>query len=66
MFNNIIFNSRLRSKLILMAAIPTLALLYFSGTGIFEKLSIFKEMLKLESLVDVSASHLSRDSSMMS
>ena len=54
MLNNIIFNSKLRSKLILMAAIPTLALLYFSGSGVFEKLSIFKEMVKLESLVDVS------------
>ncbi|MFI3157652.1 MAG: methyl-accepting chemotaxis protein [Methylococcaceae bacterium] len=52
--NNITFTSSLRSKLILMATIPALALLYFAGTGVFERLSISKEMVKLESLVDVS------------
>ncbi len=46
--------SSLRSKLILMATIPALALLYFAGAGVLEKLSISKEMIKLESLVDVS------------
>jgi methyl-accepting chemotaxis protein len=54
MSNNIAFTSSLRSKLILMAAIPTLALLYFAGSGVFERLSTSKEMTKLESLVDVS------------
>jgi methyl-accepting chemotaxis protein len=52
--NNITFTSSLRSKLILMAVIPALALLYFAGSGVFERLSISKEMVKLESLVDVS------------
>ena len=52
--NNITFTSSLRSKLILMATIPALALLYFAGTGVFERLSVSKEMVKLESLVDVS------------
>ncbi len=52
--NNIAFMSSLRSKLILIAAIPALALLYFAGSGVFEKLSLSKEMVKLESLVDVS------------
>jgi methyl-accepting chemotaxis protein len=37
-----------------MAAIPALALLYFAGSGVLERLSISKEMTKLESLVDVS------------
>ncbi len=54
MANNITFTSSLRSKLILMAAIPALALLYFAGTGVLERLSTSKEMVKLESLVDVS------------
>jgi len=52
--NNIAFMSSLKSKLILIAAIPALALLYFAGSGVFEKLSLSKEMVKLESLVDVS------------
>ncbi len=52
--NNIAFMSSLRSKLILMAAVPALALLYFAGSGVLEKLSLSKEMVKLESLVDVS------------
>lgn len=54
MSNNIAFMSSLRSKLILMATIPALALLYFSGSGVLERLSLSKEMVKLESLVDVS------------
>jgi len=54
MANNIAFTSSLRSKLILMAAIPALALLYFAGSGVLERLSTSKEMVKLESLVDVS------------
>jgi len=54
MSNNIAFTSSLRSKLILMAAIPALALLYFAGSGVIERQSISKEMVKLESLVDVS------------
>ncbi len=37
-----------------MAAIPALALLYFAGSGVLERLSTSKEMTKLESLVDVS------------
>ena len=52
--NNIAFTSSLRSKLILMAAIPALALLYFAGSGVLERQSTSKEMAKLESLVDVS------------
>ncbi len=54
MSNNIAFMSSLRSKLILMATIPALALLYFAGSGVLERLSLSKEMVKLESLVDVS------------
>ncbi|WP_333878672.1 methyl-accepting chemotaxis protein [Methylobacter sp.] len=51
---NIVFTSSLRSKLILMAIIPVIALLYFAGSGVLERLSLSKEMVKLESLVDVS------------
>jgi len=54
MSNNIAFTSSLRSKLILMAGIPALALLYFAGSGVIERQSTSKEMVKLESLVDVS------------
>ena len=54
MANNIPFTSSLRSKLILLAAIPAIALLYFAGTWSLERLSTAKEMVKLESLVDVS------------
>ncbi|MDP1663689.1 MAG: methyl-accepting chemotaxis protein [Methylobacter sp.] len=54
MSNNIAFTSSLRSKLILMVTIPALALLYFAGSGVSERLSLSKEMVKLESLVDVS------------
>jgi len=54
MSNNIAFTSSLRSKLILIAAIPALALLYFAGSGVIERQSTSKEMVKLESLVDVS------------
>jgi methyl-accepting chemotaxis protein len=52
--NNITFASSLRARLILMATIPALALLYFAGSGVFERLSTSKEMVKLELLVDVS------------
>lgn len=52
--NNINFTSSLKARLILMAAIPALALLYFAGSGVVERLSTSKEMTKLESLVDVS------------
>ena len=52
--NNINFTSSLKARLILMAAIPALALLYFVGSGVLERLSTSKEMTKLESLVDVS------------
>ncbi|MFZ2407845.1 MAG: nitrate- and nitrite sensing domain-containing protein, partial [Methylobacter sp.] len=52
--DNITFASSLRSKLILMAAIPVFALLYFAGTGVLERQSTSKEMVKLEALVDVS------------
>ncbi|MFI3158284.1 MAG: nitrate- and nitrite sensing domain-containing protein [Methylococcaceae bacterium] len=54
MATNITFTSSLRSKLILIAAIPTLALLYFAGSGVLEKSALSKEMVKLEALVDVS------------
>ena len=47
-------NLKTRTKLILMATIPTLALLYFSVSGTLEKASLATEMVKLESLVDVS------------
>lgn len=52
--STIAFTSSLRSKLMLMVAIPALALLYFAGSGVLERLSISKEMVKLEALVDVS------------
>ncbi len=48
------YTPNLRSKLILIAVIPTLALLYFGGVGVIDKMALFKEMVKLESLVDVS------------
>jgi len=54
MANNIAFTSSLRSKLILMAAIPALALLFFAGSGVLERVSTSKAIVKLESLVDVS------------
>ncbi|MFI3186494.1 MAG: methyl-accepting chemotaxis protein [Methylococcaceae bacterium] len=54
MSNTIGFTSSLKSKLFLMAAVPALALLYFAGAGVFERLSISTEMVKLEALVDVS------------
>ncbi|MFI3121430.1 MAG: methyl-accepting chemotaxis protein [Methylococcaceae bacterium] len=54
MANTITFTSSLRSKLILMATIPVLALLYFAGSGVIDKLALSKEMVKLEALVDVS------------
>jgi methyl-accepting chemotaxis protein len=54
MANNINFTSSLKSKLILMAAIPALALLYFAGSGVLERQATSKEMVKLEALVDVS------------
>ena len=54
MSNKIAFTSSLKSKLILMAALPALALLYFAGLGVIERQSTSKQMVKLESLVDVS------------
>ncbi len=54
MSNNKTYTSTLRSKLILIAVIPTLALLYFAGSNVIDKLALSKEMVKLESLVDVS------------
>ena len=54
MENNINFTSSLKSKLILMAAIPALALLYFAGSGDLERQATSKEIVKLEALVDVS------------
>lgn len=52
--NKIAFTSSLKSKLILMAAIPALALLYFAVSGVLERVSTSTEMAKLESLVNVS------------
>jgi len=52
--NTISFASSIRAKLILMVAIPALALLYFAGTGVFERQAISKEMAELEALVEVS------------
>ena len=43
-----------RTKLIVMAGIPTIALLYFSISGTFEKAMVASNMAKLESLVSVS------------
>ena len=54
MSNNIAFTASLRSKLILMATIPALALLYFAGSGALERQIIANEMIKLESLVNIS------------
>ncbi len=54
MSNTIVFTSSLKSKLILLATIPILAMLYFAGSGVLERLSLSKDMVKLESLVDVS------------
>ncbi len=54
MVNNINFSSSLKSKFMLMAAIPAFALLYFSGLGVFERQSTSTDMVKLEALVDVS------------
>ncbi|MDD5241887.1 MAG: methyl-accepting chemotaxis protein [Sulfuricella sp.] len=47
-------NLKTRTKLVVMAAIPTLALLYFSANGVFEKSQVAASMGRLESLVDVS------------
>ncbi len=47
-------NLKTRTKLLLMAAIPTLALLYFSTNSVFEKTKLATEMTRLESLVGVS------------
>jgi methyl-accepting chemotaxis protein len=54
MASKIAFTSSLMARLILMAAIPALALLYFAGSGVSERLSTSQEMTRLESLVDVS------------
>jgi methyl-accepting chemotaxis protein len=45
---------KMRTKLILIAAIPLLGLLYFSISSIIEKASVSREMGKLESLVGLS------------
>ena len=47
-------NLKTRTKLILMATVPTLALLYFAVSGTLEKAAVAAEMTKLESLVEVS------------
>ncbi|MDD5179626.1 MAG: nitrate- and nitrite sensing domain-containing protein, partial [Gallionellaceae bacterium] len=49
-----IANLKTRTRLIVMASIPTLALLYFSVYGTLEKATVAADMAKLESLVDVS------------
>ncbi len=51
MENNINFTSSLKSKLILMAAIPALALLYFAGSGVLERQATSKKMVKLDALM---------------
>ncbi|MDP3087068.1 MAG: methyl-accepting chemotaxis protein [Methylotenera sp.] len=43
-----------RAKLILLSAIPALAMLYFAASISLEKLSITKEMLKLETMIGLS------------
>jgi|LakMenEpi03Aug12_release.lakeMendotaPanAssembly.Ray.scaffolds.fasta_scaffold03794_16 methyl-accepting chemotaxis protein len=43
-----------RTKLILMGAVPTLALLYFAVSGTVDKAAVAAEMTKLEALVEVS------------
>ena len=43
-----------RAKLVLLTVIPTLAMFYFAGSVSLEKASIAKEMVKLESLIDIS------------
>lgn len=45
----------LRNKLLLIVAIPILALLYFSISGIVEKSAVSGEMKKLEALVKLSS-----------
>lgn len=52
--NTISFASSIRAKLILMVAIPALALLYFAGSGVIERRAVSKEMVELEALVGVS------------
>src|SRR5450830_1970882 len=41
-------------KLMLLTAIPTVAMLFFAGSLSLEKASVAKEMVKLESLINVS------------
>lgn len=54
MSNDIHYISSLKFKLVLMALIPALALTYFSGTGVYERLLAAREMEKLEVLVNTS------------
>ncbi|MES2013462.1 MAG: nitrate- and nitrite sensing domain-containing protein [Pseudomonadota bacterium] len=46
-------NITTRSKLVLLTAIPTLAMLYFAGSVSLEKASVSKEMVKLESMIEI-------------
>lgn len=54
MATHIPFTSSLRSKLTLMSAVPLLVLVYFAWNGVLERQTLSKEMVKLETLVDVS------------
>ena len=47
-------NLKTRTKLILMGAVPTIALLYFAVSGTMDKATIAAEMTRLEALVEVS------------
>jgi len=47
-------NISTRTKLFLLAAIPAIAMLYFAGSASLEKASIAKEMVRLESTIDLS------------
>jgi methyl-accepting chemotaxis protein len=43
-----------RAKLILLSAIPALAMLYFAASTSLEKASVTKEMVKLETMIELS------------
>jgi methyl-accepting chemotaxis protein len=47
-------NMNTRAKLILLSAIPALAMIYFAVSTSLEKLSVTKEMLKLETMIELS------------
>lgn len=47
-------NITIRIKLFLLAAIPVIAMLYFAGSSSFEKASVAKEMVKLQSMIELS------------